>query len=545
MKRMFLGLLLAVLSIANFAVFSAPEVAKPPVKTDEKIKTLEDASKPRDIVADASGNIAINSILLRAFDDPVFTQKKASLNVGTIKIRNLLDMLGRAINVNFFIDQAITGEMDLLNVRDGGVDELLRLICGQAKPSAVLIKIGNLWHITSKQQAQLLLKESKTRRLMYKVFPVNYANIDSEFQKKVEDGWKTIAKDDPNAYLYIDIDQKKIYAKSDESSLEEFYQYLREIDRPILQIRIDVVIILAKKDFFFDFGFDWSGIYNREQTIKANNESFGFYGLGGTVLDYPSPIAQIPGQTQSAPLPVVPNPPNRNNPNLFVDPLNFALNLFNSGAGFMSSVLSERNTAGLIRIPFVFGGTDLSLRRLNLILNMAEIEEKINVVSRPSILTSNNKIAKILIGQSIPLQTAYDDYTGSTPRTVTTVNYKDTGIVLEVRPLVSPDKKSVYLDILVEDSVVESGTTTANEQGVMVNPPTISVIKTKNEVVLKNGQTTIIGGLSSKTMSSTKRSVPFLSTIPLFGNFFKATFDNNSERERYIFITPTIIEYDV
>lgn len=515
-------------------------------KQPEKIKTaLEDASKPRDILTDASGNVALNALLLRAFDDPTFTQKKVSLNVGTVKIRNLLDMIGRAIGVSFFIDQSVGGEIDLLNVRDGGSDELLRLICSQAKPSAALVKVGNLWHITTKQQAQTLLKETKARRLMYRVFPVNYANIDSEFQKKVEDGWKTIAKDDPNAYLYIDIDQKKIYAKSDESSLEEFYQYLREIDRPILQIRIDVVIILAKKDFFFDFGFDWSGIYNREQTIRANNESFGFYGLGGTVFDFPSPIAKIPGQTQTTPAPVVPNPPNRSNPNLFVDPVNFALNLFNSGAGFMSSVLTERNTAGLVRIPFVFGGTDLSLRRLNLILNMAEIEEKINVVSRPSILTSNNKIAKILIGQSIPLQTAYDDYTGSTPRTVTTVNYKDTGIVLEVRPLVSPDKKSVYLDILVEDSTVESGSTTANEQGVMVNPPTISVIKTKNEVVLKNGQTTIIGGLSSKTMSSTKRSVPFLSNLPVFGNLFKATFDANSERERYIFITPTIIEYDV
>ena len=134
--------------------------------------------------------------------------------------------------------------------------------------------------------------------------------------------------------------------------------------------------------------------------------------------------------------------------------------------------------------------------------------------------------------------------TAATTRNITTINYKEVGIILEVKPIVSPNRKSVYLDILVVNSVVDSGSTEANATGIMQNPPTISVIKTKNEVVLKNGQTTIIGGLSSKQTGSKRRSVPFFANIPVLGQLFRSSLDATSEKERYIFITPKIIEYE-
>lgn len=508
---------------------------------------LREESKPQDVIKDVAGMAALDNELNSAFFQNVFVSKTIALNANNIPIRSLIDMIGRSIGVTFFIDQSVEGVISNLRTPHVEVGQILQLICRQARPEAALVRTGDLWQVTTKRNAYQMVKDVRSKGVVYKVFPINYANVDGDFKRRVEDGWKNIVKDEASAYLYIDAEQKRIYIKADNDSTNEFAQYLKEIDRPVLQVRIDVVIVLAKKDFFFDFGIDWSGIYNREQSLRACHPTFGFYGLGGGLLDFPNP-ASVTSQTSATPNPVVPNPPNSHNPNLFVDPLNFALNLFNSGAAFLTDNIKDRNIAGLIRIPFVFGGTDLSLRRLNLVLNMAEIEEKINIVSRPSILTSNNKVAKILIGQSIPLQTTLEDLTTTdtkTTRLLTTINYKDTGIVLEVKPLVSPDKKSVFLDVLVEDSLVESGNTQVNDKGVMINPPTISVIKTKNEIVLKNGQTTIIGGLSQKINSATKRSVPLLSDIPIIGNLFKATIDANQERERFIFITPTIVEYEV
>ena len=516
---------------------------------DKVESALQENSSPRTIAkTEPSEDSVVDQKLQEAYGDSELANKEISLQTKEMNIKDLLNTIGKAIGINLMVDPRVKGVLGSLNLKNCGAGQALRLICKQAKPEAAVVKDGNVWNITTREDARNMLKEALKQaapQQKLKVYPVNHAHVDKAFEEKVASGWKQISKNQPGEYMQIDKENKQIYARSQKPQLKQFKQYLREVDKPVLQVRIDVIVVLASKDFFFEFGIDWSGIYNREKTVQARGKSFDFWGLGGTLLDFPDPKG-VDSSTSSTPTPVVPDPPNKHNPNLFVNPLNWAFNLFNSGTGFYSSDDNNANNrAGLIRLPFVFGGPDLSLRRLNLVLNMAEMEEKVNIITRPSILTSNNKSAKILIGQSLPLQTTIEDLTASSTRNITTINYKDTGIVLEVKPVVNPDRKSVYLDILVENSVLESGSTKANEKGVMEDPPTISVIKTKNEVILKNGQTTIIGGLSSKQTGSIKRSVPFLSRLPVIGELFKSNVDANYEKERYIFITPKIIEYEV
>jgi len=513
-------------------------------KALEKLQAaVREQTEPHTVDATPDDDEDVTEKLDRAYEDKDLASKEVSLQAKDINIRDLLDSIGKAIGINLMVDSRVKGVLGSLNLKKCGAGQALQLICKQATPEAAIVKSGNVWNVTTREDARNALKrvlEQHNHGNELKVFPVNHANIDKSFKNKIAHGWKNIARGDSGASIHIDEDQKKIYVQGRKSNLKKFHRYIKEVDTPVLQVRIDVIVVLATKEFFFDFGIDWSGIYNREKTVQQRGKSFDFYGLGGTLLDFPDPK----GGSGTTPAPVVPDPPNAHNPNLFVNPLNWAINLFNSGVGFYSSDHKDRNSAGLIRLPFVFGGPDLSLRRLNLVLNMAEMEEKVNIVTRPSILTSNNKQAKILIGQSLPLQTTIEDLTASSTRNITTINYKNTGIVLEVKPVVNPDRRSVYLDILVEDSVVESGDTKTNEKGIMIDPPTISVIKTKNEVVLKNGQTTIIGGLSSKQTGNIRRSVPFLSRLPVIGELFKSTMDSNKEKERYIFITPKIIEYE-
>ena len=235
--------------------------------------------------------------------------------------------------------------------------------------------------------------------------------------------------------------------------------------------------------------------------------------------------------------------------NLLVDPSNFALNLFNK----VFSVTNGSSAGNaFVQIPFVFGGADLNLRRLNLVLNAAESESKVKIVSRPSVLTGDGQTATINIGQQLPMQQAAINTSSGTVYKSGQVVYKSVGISLTVRPTVgtsntkgNKDYKRITLDIKIGDIQVISGSTQSNNDGIMTNPPVLSELSVTNTVVLKSGQTTVIGGLATTSDRKTTNRVPLLYRVPVLGNLFQANLNSDSELEQFIFITPTIVEEDV
>ena len=485
--------------------------------------------------SDLSSTSLLEQDLNMVFEDPALNAKKISLNTPPMGIKKALETIAKLSGISFLIDQDVTGNVGALQIKNKTPGELLRLITDSHKPKLAVIKKGaDVWRIMLYSEAQQILREENAGKLVHKALPIKHARVTDKFVKKVKNAWRSVSGDDgskkdPNKYLYIDDEEKKVLVRGHPVEVQELYKFLFEIDKPIIQIRIDVILVLAQKSFDFAFGIDWSGIYNRQQTMESRSGT-GFWGFGATSTDYPTPTSSTVD----------------NNSNLLVNPDNFSVNLFSSLNSLLSDKADIRRIADFIKIPFVFGGPDLNLRRLNLVLNAAETHSKLKIISRPSVLTSNNETAKLLIGQSIPLQTAIEDVTTANTRNITTINFKDTGIVLEVKPTASSDGKSVTLDVFLEDSQVTSGDTRANDQGIMTNPPTISVIKAKNNVILKSGQTTIIGGLSGNRNNSASNDIPYLSKLPIIGKvLFKSDFDYNETTERFIFVTPTIIEQEV
>jgi general secretion pathway protein D len=150
------------------------------------------------------------------------------------------------------------------------------------------------------------------------------------------------------------------------------------------------------------------------------------------------------------------------------------------------------------------------------------------------VLTGHEEKAEILIGRSIPIKTVTEDTTDGKSRNVQTIQYKDVGTILNVRPSVSPDKKNVLLDIWVEDSSVVD--TYAG-----YDAPVIKTIRTKNRVTLQSGQTTVIGGLMLNRDESAENAMPVLSKIPIFGRLFRSTLQAKETNQLLIFITPTIV----
>ena len=367
--------------------------------------------------------------------------------------------------------------------------------------------------------------------------PLNHAHADASFKQKITDAWQQISAGDPRAFMNVNHNNASVYIKGDEQAVIDLENYIASLDKPVVQVRVDAIILFAQRNYNFDVGFDWSGIYNRAQSIINSANPFGFIGLGGSLQDIPKPTLPIDAFYNSNA--GVPSQGSSPNSNLFVDPTNFAINLFNKA---FSVTTADNAGSSYLQLPFVFGGPDLNLRRLNLVLSVAESESKVKIVSRPSVLTSSNQTATVTIGQQLPMQqSAINSNTGAVYKGSQIV-YKSVGIGLTVTPVVGADNKTIQLTIKIEDLEIISGSTQSNADGIMTNPPVLSDLAVSNIVTLKSGQTTVIGGLAKRTDKVTKNQVPWINRIPVLGNLFKASLTADVELEQFIFITPTIVE---
>jgi len=167
-------------------------------------------------------------------------------------------------------------------------------------------------------------------------------------------------------------------------------------------------------------------------------------------------------------------------------------------------------------------------------------EHRLNVISSPHILASNNKEAKIQIGAEAPIFTSTYTTAGTTESsTITgTIEYKDIGIILTVTPRVS-DAGLITLDIQLEDSTattVQIGS--AND---LLSVPAFKKKVAKTTLSILQGQMIVIGGLISDTKDNTKTGIPYLSKIPVLGALFGVHQNVVNKEETIMLLTPHII----
>ena len=172
-------------------------------------------------------------------------------------------------------------------------------------------------------------------------------------------------------------------------------------------------------------------------------------------------------------------------------------------------------------------GTVRSWGELNAILQMLEKSNKANIISNPRITTMDNREASILVGKEIPLIVA--DEAGNPITELTKI-----GIMLRVIPHVNADR-TITLDMHPEVSDLQSESTA---QGGVI----ISTTEADTRVVVRNGETAVIGGLIKNSQTSVKRGVPVLKDIPFLGWLFTASSKADKKQELVIFVTPTIVE---
>lgn len=213
-----------------------------------------------------------------------------------------------------------------------------------------------------------------------------------------------------------------------------------------------------------------------------------------------------------------------------IKPFNRDVNI--SGPLTLNSPLSASN--------FTFTAYDMA-GNVKLLLQSLAAEGKAKILAAPHILVSDNREARIQVGSQIPIatQTTTTPVTGGTTPTSTitsTVQYKDVGIILKVKPQVN-DSGLVSMEISQEVSGIGESVKIAGQDF-----QSITKTEATTNLVAKDGETIVIGGLIREDTTKSRAGIPILSKIPILGFFFGNTVDETTRNELIILLTPRVIK---
>jgi len=179
--------------------------------------------------------------------------------------------------------------------------------------------------------------------------------------------------------------------------------------------------------------------------------------------------------------------------------------------------------------------------RLSAAIDLAASQDRLKVISSPQIIASNNKEAKIQVGQSQPILTNTYTTPGVTSTTGAgvvegTIEYKDIGIILSLTPRIS-DGGLVSLEINIEDSNVLASAALGN----LTSIPAFTKKTAKTVLSVVEGETIVIGGLISESKEKITSGIPLLSKIPIIGGLFGFQSYETKRDELILLMTPHII----
>lgn len=284
-----------------------------------------------------------------------------------------------------------------------------------------------------------------------------------------------------------------------EENVTEIEALIKELDTKPTQILVEATILQTTLNEANAFGMDFALIKNLDFTD--------FVGTGGplSVVD-----ALINGQGETVDGTAVDVPANGRD-----------------STGVQSTVGNTAGSGGL-KAGFVNGDVGVFMRVLD------EITD-VTVVSNPKLLTLNRQPARVLVGTRV----GYLNSTTTDTSTTQSVEFLDVGTQLSVRPFVS---KNGYIRLELRPQVSNFTLRQVSDgAGNNVTIPDEDTTEMNTNVMARDGQTVVLGGLFTETTSTTRRQVPVLGDIPLIGSAFKG-FDDSTRRSEIIFlITPSII----
>ena len=308
------------------------------------------------------------------------------------------------------------------------------------------------------------------------------------------------------------------------ADLERIKTLIREkLDIPLPQVKIEARMEILARNDLFALGIQWGGggVANNNQAVLVGR---GFTSSVGNTLttggigasDLGGKLTIGGGTGQILPVSATTGLPNGGN-------------LVNLPIG---SILPGVVSAGTAGIAFGIVGSRLNL---NLALEALKSEGKTRTLARPEIVTVENNKATVSLGEEIPYATVSS--------AGTQIQFKEAVLKLEVTPTVvrEGDVNRIKMSVLVEN----------NSRGATVDlgasggqPPAINKRKAETQVLIKEGERLVIGGVTNSESEEAVRRVPLFGDIPILGWLFKQRGDRNNSTELVVFITPSILRRD-
>ncbi len=207
-------------------------------------------------------------------------------------------------------------------------------------------------------------------------------------------------------------------------------------------------------------------------------------------------------------------------------------NLATITAGAASGTLGAISSGLNIGVVQKIGSTN----QLGFLANFLETTGDGNVLSTPNLLTLDNEEAKIVVGQNVPFLTGQytNSSSGSTTNPFQTIERKDVGITLRVKPQIS-ENGTIKMTIFQEVSSVDPASVNSST-GLVTNKRSL-----ESNVLVEDGAIVVLGGLLQDTTASNQNRVPGLADIPLFGALFRSESKSRVKTNLMVFLRPVIV----
>lgn len=411
-----------------------------------------------------------------------------SLELRDADIRDVLRAISQERGINLVIGEGVTGKVTL-SFQSVTLADAMNAI----------LKTGD-WAKVEEEGITRIVKSSiqdSTGDLVTRMLPIQYANA-----KDLREGVKELLSKKGSAT--VDERTNTLIVRDVSASVDWITTLVKQLDSRTPQVLIEARIVEASTDFTREIGVQWGGTY----TAQSGNRTTTYHG-GAT--------KQLSTDT-------------------FARPLTGGIGL--SGGPFAVNLPAAvgRGAGGALGISF---GNLADTVRLDLQLSALEDSGQGRILSTPRVLTLDNKEAKISAGTEILIPTTTIVTAGTNtgggsaqaPTGVQTINAK---LELAVTPHVTPNGEIVmYVRVDKKDP---------DYARQVQNIPPLNSRSAETHLLVKNGETVVIGGIVINSTSFAENGVPWLSKIPILGWFFKKQSTLESQNELLVFITPTIYE---
>lgn len=452
--------------------------------------------------------------LAPAPEPPQFSGQKISLDFKDADIQNVLRVLADVSGLNIIATDDVQGKvtLHLSDVPwDQAFDLVLRTNRLEKTREGNVVRVSSVKRLTEERDSLKAANESETQLepLRVKYIRVNYARADEALVDKV----KGVLSD--RGAVTFDDRTNTIIIRDIERGIEDSTRLIKELDIQSPQVLIEANLVEATQDFARGLGIQWGYRYVASpETGNPTGYNFpGRVGVGGSGLGDGVPGVGAPG-VGPGPVPFLAS--------------------FPVPGGFGSGFGPNSGSALDLALGSLDGTQSVSAR-----ITALENDGKAKVISRPRVITMNNVAATI---QSLTILRVKLPSTGTVISTggggaagASTATEKiNTGITLVVTPQISSDGY-VLMNIYAKSSLPDF---TRSVDGI---PSEISREANSN-VLIRNGDTVVLGGIYRHQSDDREDGLPYLSKIPALGWLFRRTLETKHHEELLVFLTPKIIE---